>query len=73
MTDADLTPNSSIGGFAADDPEPLLVTVSAEVSGMRLDRALAVLFPQFSRSRLKTWVGIYRRSDLGVAITRGRA
>ena len=30
--------------------------VSAELAGLRLDQALAVLFPDFSRSRLQQWV-----------------
>lgn len=30
--------------------------VPAELSGQRLDRALAVMFPEYSRSRLKSWL-----------------
>lgn len=38
------------------DPDELLTVASAEVAGMRLDQALARLFPTYSRSRLKDWV-----------------
>lgn len=31
-------------------------TISAELDGKRLDQALAALFPQYSRSRLKEWI-----------------
>jgi 23S rRNA pseudouridine1911/1915/1917 synthase len=31
-------------------------TVPLELAGQRLDQALAQMFPQFSRSRLKTWI-----------------
>lgn len=31
-------------------------TVPAELSGQRLDQALARMFPEYSRSRLKTWL-----------------
>jgi 23S rRNA pseudouridine1911/1915/1917 synthase len=37
-------------------------TVPAELTGLRLDQALARMFPQYSRSRLKAWI-------LGGAIT----
>ena len=32
------------------------VTASAELAGLRLDQALAKIFPEYSRSRLKEWV-----------------
>ena len=32
------------------------MTVPEELAGRRLDRALAEMFPQYSRSRLKTWL-----------------
>lgn len=32
------------------------VTATSDVAGLRLDQALARLFPQYSRSRLKEWV-----------------
>ena len=35
---------------------PIDIIVPAELAGLRLDQALAQLFPQYSRSRLKTWV-----------------
>lgn len=31
-------------------------TIIAELAGLRLDQALARLFPQYSRSRLQTWI-----------------
>ena len=36
--------------------EALQKTVPAELSGQRLDRALASMFPEYSRSRLKSWL-----------------
>ena len=30
--------------------------IPAELAGQRLDQALARLFPEYSRSRLKTWL-----------------
>lgn len=37
-------------------PELLEKPVPPEMSGQRLDRALAGMFPEYSRSRLKTWI-----------------
>ncbi len=36
--------------------EPTIRTVPLELAGQRLDQALAKLFPQYSRSRLKSWL-----------------
>ncbi len=36
--------------------EALEKVIPAEFAGFRLDQALAKMFPQFSRSRLKTWI-----------------
>ncbi|MCU0936694.1 MAG: 23S rRNA pseudouridine(1911/1915/1917) synthase RluD [Gammaproteobacteria bacterium] len=36
--------------------EPICVRVPAELAGMRLDRALAVLLPDYSRNRLQQWL-----------------
>jgi 23S rRNA pseudouridine1911/1915/1917 synthase len=36
--------------------EKLTVTVPAELAGLRLDQALAQMFPDYSRSRLKDWL-----------------
>ena len=33
-----------------------LMTIPEEYAGKRLDQALALMFPEFSRSRLKTWL-----------------
>jgi 23S rRNA pseudouridine1911/1915/1917 synthase len=35
---------------------PMSVTVSSRLAGRRLDQALAHMFPQYSRSRLQTWL-----------------
>lgn len=35
---------------------PLHKTIPPELAGQRLDRALASMFPEYSRSRLKAWV-----------------
>ena len=40
----------------SDRVERFKVTVGVEFAGKRLDQALAVLFPDFSRSRLQQWV-----------------
>jgi len=37
-------------------PEARQKTVPAELSGQRLDQALARMFPEYSRSRLKNWL-----------------
>ena len=37
-------------------PEAQQKTVPAELSGQRLDKALARMFPEYSRSRLKSWL-----------------
>jgi 23S rRNA pseudouridine1911/1915/1917 synthase len=39
-----------------DEPEELIAVATPEVVGLRLDQALARLFPSYSRSRLKDWV-----------------
>ena len=36
--------------------EKQISTIPAELAGMRLDRALARMFPEYSRSRLKEWL-----------------
>jgi 23S rRNA pseudouridine1911/1915/1917 synthase len=36
---------------------PMQATVPAELGGLRLDQALARMFPQYSRSRLQAWLG----------------
>jgi 23S rRNA pseudouridine1911/1915/1917 synthase len=36
--------------------EPTIRTIPVELAGQRLDRALAKLFPEYSRSRLKAWL-----------------
>ena len=39
-----------------DETEPLTATIPANLAGHRLDRALAELFPQFSRASLQHWI-----------------
>ena len=36
--------------------EPKVMTIPSEYAGQRLDQALARMFPEYSRSRLKTWL-----------------
>ncbi|MDH3267030.1 MAG: 23S rRNA pseudouridine(1911/1915/1917) synthase RluD [Gammaproteobacteria bacterium] len=36
--------------------DPTIRTIPAEFAGQRLDQALAKLFPEYSRSRLKSWL-----------------
>jgi 23S rRNA pseudouridine1911/1915/1917 synthase len=36
--------------------DPTIRTIPAELAGQRLDQALAKLFPEYSRSRLKAWL-----------------
>src|ERR1700716_1791151 len=36
---------------------PMQATVPAELGGLRLDQALARMFPQYSRNRLQAWLG----------------
>jgi 23S rRNA pseudouridine1911/1915/1917 synthase len=38
------------------ETEEIIVVASADVAGLRLDQALARLFPDYSRSRLKDWI-----------------
>ena len=35
--------------------EKQIITIPAEFAGLRLDQALAQMFPEYSRSRLKEW------------------
>src|SRR3954467_8156984 len=35
---------------------PMRASVPAEMGGLRLDQALARLFPQYSRNRLQAWL-----------------
>ena len=37
-------------------PRRCAPTVPAEIGGLRLDQALARLFPQYSRNRLQAWL-----------------
>ncbi|BAX57777.1 MULTISPECIES: RluA family pseudouridine synthase [Burkholderia cepacia complex] len=45
---------------AAGDDAPRVVEVPLSLAGERLDKALAQLFPEFSRSRLQSWIEAQR-------------
>ncbi|MBR7959261.1 RluA family pseudouridine synthase [Burkholderia vietnamiensis] len=45
---------------AAGDDAPRIVEVPLSLAGERLDKALAQLFPEFSRSRLQNWIDAQR-------------
>jgi len=52
-----------IDGIAGDEPDentggeaPLKIVAPAQVAGLRLDKALATLLPEVSRSRLQSWI-----------------
>jgi 23S rRNA pseudouridine1911/1915/1917 synthase len=49
-------PNTDTPTAGADEPPVLHALVPADAAGVRLDRVLAGLFPDYSRSRLKTWI-----------------
>jgi 23S rRNA pseudouridine1911/1915/1917 synthase len=40
----------------SEAPKTLSLPVPDSLAGKRLDQALAQMFPQYSRSRLKEWV-----------------
>ena len=42
--------------------------VPEELAGMRLDQVLAELFPEYSRSKLQTWVKAERVQVNGVSL-----
>ncbi|MEM5386095.1 RluA family pseudouridine synthase [Paraburkholderia phymatum] len=42
------------------DEAPRVVTVPSELAGDRLDKVLAKVFPEFSRSRLQSWIEAQR-------------
>ncbi|MBN3758032.1 RluA family pseudouridine synthase [Paraburkholderia sp. Tr-20389] len=48
------------GGTARADEPPRIVTVPSELAGERLDKVLAKVFPEFSRSRLQSWIEAQR-------------
>ncbi|MBN3792283.1 RluA family pseudouridine synthase [Burkholderia sp. Ac-20353] len=61
--DDDLTGDalqSSVVPPVAADEAPRVVEVPASLAGERLDKALAQLFPEFSRSRLQSWIDAQR-------------
>jgi len=39
-----------------EQTETICRTVPSELAGLRLDRALAKMFPEYSRSRIKSWI-----------------
>lgn len=59
--DASATAISAASGHgAAADEAPRIVTVPPELAGERLDKVLAKVFPEFSRSRLQSWIEAQR-------------
>ncbi|MBN3816020.1 RluA family pseudouridine synthase [Paraburkholderia sp. Se-20369] len=61
--DDDLTGDAlqpSVAPSGAGDDAPRVVEVPASLAGERLDKALAQLFPEFSRSRLQSWIDAQR-------------
>jgi 23S rRNA-/tRNA-specific pseudouridylate synthase len=48
--------NSSDYTQSAGAQQPLTLAIPPHLSGVRLDQALAELLPQYSRSRLQTWI-----------------
>ncbi|KVP38277.1 RluA family pseudouridine synthase [Burkholderia ubonensis] len=55
----DALPSSVAPSTTADDA-PRVVEVPPSLAGERLDKALAQLFPEFSRSRLQSWIDARR-------------
>ncbi|AOJ62808.1 pseudouridine synthase [Burkholderia ubonensis] len=51
---------SSVASSAKTDDAPRVVEVPPSLAGERLDKALAQLFPEFSRSRLQSWIDAQR-------------
>ncbi|KWK74805.1 pseudouridine synthase [Burkholderia ubonensis] len=51
---------SSVAPSATADDAPRVVEVPPSLAGERLDKALAQLFPEFSRSRLQSWIDAQR-------------
>ncbi|PCE24364.1 RluA family pseudouridine synthase [Burkholderia ubonensis] len=51
---------SSVASSATADDAPRVVEVPPSLAGERLDKALAQLFPEFSRSRLQSWIDAQR-------------
>lgn len=41
-----------------DTEEPIILTIPAEYSNMRIDAALAAIIPELSRSRLTNWINL---------------
>ena len=50
----------------------LTAQLPASIAGMRLDQALAEVFPDFSRSRLSEWLKAGRVRLDGAVATRGK-
>ncbi|MBP0595595.1 RluA family pseudouridine synthase [Paraburkholderia sp. LEh10] len=48
------------GAAPREDEAPRVVTVPPELAGDRLDKVLAKVFPEFSRSRLQSWIEAQR-------------
>jgi len=52
-------PDTPISEDALPDDEPLIFLVTDEMPLERLDKVLAQLVPQHSRSRLQAWISPY--------------
>ncbi len=75
LGDVKNTPNcrtreAATGAAAADGQTVLSACVPAALAGRRLDQALAVLFPDFSRTRIQKWI---RSGQVHVGPAAGRA
>jgi 23S rRNA pseudouridine1911/1915/1917 synthase len=57
---------------AADEPQDRRFTIDAQYAGWRLDRALAQLMPEHSRSRIKGWIDAGRVTIDGLRVEPAR-
>jgi len=55
VTDADVEEDDLVRSLPPV-PEPLTAVIPQSMAGERLDKAIAQLFPDFSRSRLQSWI-----------------
>ncbi len=56
VDDVDDIDDAESGASDAPDWSPILLTLDAASGGMRLDKVLSTLLPQFSRARLQQWI-----------------
>jgi 23S rRNA pseudouridine1911/1915/1917 synthase len=55
-SDTLVPPPASVAAREGADETPRIVAVPDELAGDRLDKVLAKVFPEFSRSRLQSWI-----------------